>query len=95
MRILGQLEVANFVRAYPHETEVLGAWLNEVRHRRWANPKALIADFRLAQAHSPPYAVFRLGPTPVLVETLIDYRNGVVLVARLSVSDPRRGRRDD
>lgn len=87
MRILGQLEVADFVRAHPSETQVISAWLSEMRHRRWVSPQALIADFRYAHANPPPHAVFRLGPTPVFVETVIDYRNGVVLVGRLSFSD--------
>ena len=87
MKLLGQVEVADFVRGHPDEAEILGAWLSEVRHRNWADSKALMAEFRSAQAQQPPYAVFRLGRTPVLVETVIDYRNGVVLVTRLSVSD--------
>lgn len=86
MRFLGQVEVAEFARAHPAEAGVLSAWLNEVRQGKWANSKALVADFRFAEAQQPPYAVFRLGPTPVSVETIIDYRNGVVLVSRLSVS---------
>jgi hypothetical protein len=88
MRLLGQVEVAAFVRHHPDETEVLAAWLNEVRHHGWANSDALMADFRSAEAHQPPYAVFRLGPTPVFVETIVDYRNGVILVERLRVRDP-------
>lgn len=85
MRLLGQVEVADFVRSNPQDAEVLWAWLNEVRYRTWASSEALVADFRSAEAQQPPYVVFRLGSTPVLVETIVDYRNGVVLVTRLSV----------
>ncbi len=87
MRLLGQLEVADFAQGHPDETAILGAWVNEMRHRSWTNSAALTADFKFADTQQPPYAVFRLGPTPVFVETIIDYRNGVVLVVRLSVSN--------
>lgn len=86
MRLLGYLEVADFVRRHPGETEVLGAWLNEVRHKRWADRKAVEAEFRMAEGSWPGHAVFRIGPTPVFVDSVIDYRNGVLLVTQLSLS---------
>jgi mRNA-degrading endonuclease HigB of HigAB toxin-antitoxin module len=86
VRLVGQLEIADFIRGRPEEAEVLGAWLNEVRHRRWANSEALMADFP-SEARRAPQVVFRLGPTPVFVEAIVDYRNAVVVVTGVSVSD--------
>jgi hypothetical protein len=88
MRLLGQVEVVRFLRVHPEEVEVLGAWVNELRHRQWRSADALMADYRSARAHDPPDAMFRLGPTPVFVEALVDYRNGVVLIAHLSITEP-------
>jgi len=95
MRVLGQLEVAEFVRGHPEEADLLRAWLSEVRHHRWANSQALKADFRSVEANQPTRAVFRLGPKPIVVETIIDFRNGVVLLVTLSVSDVMRRTVDD
>jgi hypothetical protein len=92
MKLLGQLEVAEFVRMHSGEMEVLSAWVSEIRHRRWNDSLSLITDFQSADADQPPRAVFKLGPTPVFVETVIDYRTSVVLVTRLSFSDLTIGR---
>jgi hypothetical protein len=66
------------MRTWKQALEVL-----TVRHPR-AKPRwrvaALAADFRSVDTTSPPLALFRMGQPTLLIETFVDFRNGVILV---------------
>jgi mRNA-degrading endonuclease HigB of HigAB toxin-antitoxin module len=84
MRIVGQIEVATFLSDHPNETDRLQAWLAEIKHRNWDSREALSADFPNLDMSQPPLTVFRLGQAALRVETLIDFRNRVVVLRTIS-----------
>jgi len=85
MRVVGYTEAASFLARHPLHGEALTAWLHEVRHRHWRSPAALAADFGCVEV-APPYTIFRLGIRPLLVETIVDFRNQVVLLTGVRVT---------
>jgi len=80
MRFLGQTELAEFLRTQPGETDRIQAWLSEIRNRKWSSAESLSADFRSVDTSNPPQAIFQLRDPPLQIETLIDFRNSVVLL---------------
>jgi mRNA-degrading endonuclease HigB of HigAB toxin-antitoxin module len=83
MRLLGHTEVGDFIAQNPEQAEAVRAWLAEVRHRQWTGPATLAADFLHVDASDPPVVIFRLLPVGVRIETLVDFRNGVVLLTAI------------
>jgi len=89
MKFLGHAEAAAFIRERPAQAETVRAWLSEIKYRAWINEKTLAADFRGVDTTSPPRAIFRLGWPLVLVETIVDFRNGIVLLTGIrSIAEP-------
>src|SRR5688572_615663 len=82
MKLLGTTELAAFLKEQPDRAESLNAWAAEIRDRNWASPEAMARDFPHADIGQPE-AVFQMGVPPAIVETLIDFRNGVLLVVGL------------
>ena len=85
MKFLGQAEAAAFLREHPKKAETLRAWLGEIQYRNWHSPEALSADFQNVDTTRPPLAVFRLGRAALEIETLVDFRNGIVLLTGIRV----------
>ena len=83
MRFVGLSDIATFIAQCPREADAVRAWLAEMRHRTWVNAAALVFDFPNADAGCAPTVVFYLGPEAVQIETLIDFRNGVVLLTQI------------
>jgi mRNA-degrading endonuclease HigB of HigAB toxin-antitoxin module len=83
VKVLGQTEAATFLREHPEQAEKLRALLAEMRSRDWTTPEALTADFRSVDTTCLPLAVFRIGKPALVVETLVDFRNGIVLLTDL------------
>jgi mRNA-degrading endonuclease HigB of HigAB toxin-antitoxin module len=83
MRFVGQTEIAAFLAEYPGDSDGLRAWLAEMKHRSWSSPDALAADFLKVDASSLPAVIFYLEPIALRIETLIDFRNGVVLLTAI------------
>lgn len=88
MKFLGQAEAAAFLRGHPTQADKLQAWLSEIRFRSWHNAAALAADFRNVDASASPRVVFRFGRPALVIETLMDFRNEIVLLTaiRMAVS---------
>jgi mRNA-degrading endonuclease HigB of HigAB toxin-antitoxin module len=86
MRFVGQTEIAAFLAECPDRSEGLRAWLAEMKHRNWDSADALVADFVNVDASSLPAVIFYLKPTALRIETLIDFRNGVVLLTAIQTS---------
>jgi mRNA-degrading endonuclease HigB of HigAB toxin-antitoxin module len=86
MKFLGRTEVVVFLHEHPGQAETLRAWLGEIRHRDWHSREALAADFQSVDATRPPVAVFRLGRPALLIETLVDFRNGIVLLTGIRMA---------
>jgi mRNA-degrading endonuclease HigB of HigAB toxin-antitoxin module len=86
MKFLGRTEVVVFLSEHPGHAETLRAWLTEIQHRDWHSREALAADFQSVDATRPPLAVFRLGRPALLIETLVDFRNGIVLLTEIRMA---------
>lgn len=84
MRFFGYTEAASFMVQHPLHGETLRAWLCEIQYRDWRSPGALTADFRCVDV-TPPFTVFRLGIPPLLIETIVDFRNRIVLLTGIRV----------
>lgn len=83
MRFVGLTEIAAFVAQYPRDAEAVRAWVTEMKHRTWASAATLAIDFPNADASRLPVVVFFLGPRSFRFETLIDFRNGIVLLTEI------------
>jgi len=83
MRFLGLTEIASFVAQCPSHADAVRAWLTEMRHRTWECAAALASDFPNADTSHFPVVVFYLRQEAVRIETLIDFRNGIVLLTQI------------
>jgi hypothetical protein len=86
MKFLGRTEVVVFLQEHPEQAETLCAWLGEIQHRHWCSREALAADFQSVDASCPPLAEFRLGRPALVIETLVDFRNGIVLLTGIRIA---------
>jgi len=86
MKFLGQAEAAAFLREHPTQSDRLQPWLSEIRFRNWRNAAALAADFRSADTSASPRVVFRFGPPALVIETLVDFRNQIVLLTAIHLA---------
>ena len=86
MKFLGRTEFVAFLGEHPEQAETLRSWLGEIQHRDWGSREALAADFQSVDATRPPLAVFRLGRPALVIETLVDFRNGVVLLTAIRIA---------
>ena len=83
MRFVGQTEIAAFLAECPDQSDGLRAWLAQMKHRNWGSVDALVVDFLNVDASDLPAVIFYLEPTALRIETLIDFRNGVVLLTAI------------
>jgi mRNA-degrading endonuclease HigB of HigAB toxin-antitoxin module len=86
MKFLGRIELVAFLREHPEQAETLQAWLSEIQYRDWRTRDALTADFQSVDAARTPLAVFRLGRPALVIETLVDFRNGIVLLTGIRIA---------
>ncbi len=84
MRFVGQTEVAGFLAQLPGYSDTVSAWLAEMKHGRWASAAALAADFQNVDTSELPSVVFYLAPAAVRIETIIDFRMGIVLLVGIA-----------
>lgn len=86
MRFVGQTEIAGFLAHSPAYGDTLRAWVAEMRHGRWASVGALAADFHDVDASALPTVNFYPPSSKLRIETIIDFRLGIVLLVTI---DPR------
>lgn len=84
MRFVGQTELAGFLTRSPGYADTLRAWLAEMKHGRWTSAAGLVADFPNVDASDLPSVVFRLALAALRVETIIDFRRGIVLLVEIT-----------
>jgi mRNA-degrading endonuclease HigB of HigAB toxin-antitoxin module len=80
MRFVGQTEIFAFLATWPGHGDAVRAWAAEIKHRSWKLAAELTADFQNVDISRVPIVVFYLAPAALRIETLIDFRLGVVLV---------------
>jgi hypothetical protein len=96
MRFAGLAEVDAFLARHPGDAGLVRAWLTEMRQGSWPTAQALKVDFDDVDATDPPKVVFVFRKRLVRVETLINFRMGVVLLTRIRQEPallPRSGER--
>ena len=79
MRFVGQAEIHAVLAEWPEHGDALRAWTFEIKHRWWRSTAELAADFRNVDASRIPAVIFYLPPAGLQIETLIDFRLGIVL----------------
>jgi mRNA-degrading endonuclease HigB of HigAB toxin-antitoxin module len=84
MRFVGQTEIAGFLAQSPGYRDTIRAWLAEMKHGRWASAAALAADFQNVDTSELPSVVFYLAPAALRIETIIDFRIGIVLLMAIA-----------
>lgn len=84
MKFLGRTEIATFVTQYPSCAEDLRVWLAEVENVTWANAGALLEDYPRADVSRLPTVIFYLGVRRLRVESLVEFRIGVVLLRNIA-----------
>ena len=85
MKFLGLVEVADFARRHPGEAETLWAWVAEIRNHSWESVGDLSASFRSVDIAKLPEVIFRLGDTPLKINTLINLRKGILLLTSIDL----------
>jgi hypothetical protein len=80
---MGQTEIAAFLGAWPPYGDTVRAWLTEIKQRQWLSAPELAADFRQVDTSGLPLVIFYLAPLAVRIETLINFRLGIVLLTRI------------
>lgn len=85
MRFVGQTEIAAFLAEWPVQGESVRAWLAEIKYREWPSAAALGSDFRSADVSGVPTVVFYLSEAGVRIETLVDFRTGVVMLRGIGI----------
>jgi mRNA-degrading endonuclease HigB of HigAB toxin-antitoxin module len=83
MRFVGLTEVASFVASLPDEGAIMRAWLTEIRFRSWDTAGSLLADYPNADISRPPHVVFYLGDNGLRIETIIQFRAGIVFLTQI------------
>jgi mRNA-degrading endonuclease HigB of HigAB toxin-antitoxin module len=86
MKFLGQMEVAEFVKAHPGQADTVRAWVAEVRLRNWPDSKALSADFQSVDCSKSPLVVFRLVGGALTIEALVNFRTGLLFLTEIRQS---------
>lgn len=84
MRFVGQTEIAGFLAQSPGYVDPVRAWLSEMKHGHWTSPAALAADFQNLDTTELPAVVFYLAPAALRIETIIDFRMGIVLLVAIA-----------
>lgn len=83
MRFVGLTEIACFVASLPDEGAIVRAWLMEIRFRTWETADSLLADYPNADISRPPVVVFYVGDDGLRIETIIQFRAGIVFLTQI------------
>jgi mRNA-degrading endonuclease HigB of HigAB toxin-antitoxin module len=83
MRFVGLTDLRDFLTVEPRHTETLVTWLFEIRHRTWKSIEALEADFPNLENSHGRLVIFNLVSANIQIETLIDFRNQIVLLTAI------------
>ena len=85
MRVVGlDLIALHLLSCGSTDADALRAWVYELAHRDFESAAGLAAAFRQVDLSALSIAIFRLSSAPVRIDTLIDFRTGVVLVIHVS-----------
>ena len=92
MQILGLDNIESYlaVCADPRTREALKAFVFELKHCRWQNEEALMNDYPQAELCELPKARFRLASNTVLIEGIIHFNSGVLLILTCCGNRDRR-----
>lgn len=83
MRFVGHNEIAAFLARWPGYGPPVRAWVFEVKHRHWDSAAALEADFGHVDISALPIVIFHLQPITLRINTVIDFRRGIVLLTAI------------
>jgi mRNA-degrading endonuclease HigB of HigAB toxin-antitoxin module len=89
MRLLGQSELADFTERHKGAAEDVRAWLSEIKHQRWTGPSDLARGMFKVDFLNPPRARFHVAAATLVIETIIDFKSGVVLVTGIQATSPK------
>lgn len=92
MQVLGLDEIECFLAGCsdPHTREALKALVFELKHRTWPDAEALMNDYPQAELCELPKARFRLANNTVLIEGMIHFESGVLLLKKCIEHRDRR-----
>lgn len=90
MRLVGQTELAEFLRENVHGRDLIQAWLAEMRHGNWKDAVALKGDFRNVDISALPAVIFQIPGAGAQIETLINFRLGLIALVSVQASSPLR-----
>jgi hypothetical protein len=91
LRFVGQSEVAAFVAQLPAYGDTVRAWVSEMKHRNWLSAAAFATDFKNVDASNLPAVIFYLAPPGLRIETLVDFRAGIIMLVAIEPSTVWRG----
>jgi len=92
MKFAGQTEIAAYLSEWPEQGDDVRAWLSEMKRRAWSSAADLVRDFQNVDASHSPLVIFYLVPVGPRIETLINFRLGVVLLTRIEPYTTTLGR---
>jgi hypothetical protein len=84
MRFVGKAEVAGFLAHTAGYENTVKAWVAEMKHGHWPSAAALAADYQNLDVSDLPSLVFYLTPSGLRIDTIIDFRKGIVLLVTIA-----------
>ncbi len=92
MQVLGLDEIVCFLAGCTDQQtrETLMAMVFELKHRDWPDAEALINDYPQAELCELPKVRFRLANNSVLIEGVIHFESGVLLLLKCIEHRDRR-----
>ena len=92
MQVLGLDEIECFLAGCSdlQTREALKAFVFELKHRVWPDAEALMYDYPQAELCELPKARFRLANNKVLIEGVIHFGSGVMLLCKCIEHRSRR-----
>lgn len=92
MQVLGLDEIEDFLATCSDSRtrEDLNAFVFELKHRNWPDAGALLNDYPQAELCELPKARFRLASNRVLIEGVIHFECGVLLLKKCCEHRDRR-----
>lgn len=88
MQVVGIDVVDDFIRASPEtDAEFLRAWIFEIARGQWRDFLTLRRAFASVTIGPGAAIRFELAACPLVIDTVIDFRVGVMLVLRVAVAE--------
>lgn len=92
MRVIGLHHVADFLKtiARPDQADALRSFVYELQYRQWDDADSLAGEFADVVSGKASFIIFRLAAGAVRVDTIAEFRTGVVVITAVTATKSER-----